>query len=552
MKKIKIDVNQAIVWGALFAVLSMGVGTGISLWTLGRVNHISTAIQIAQKESVLSAKIIAHSALTREALGEIAREMASYKKGSGSGVNNGGALVQIVTDASLNNKSMQQLDRMVFKNPHTPLAHALLKLIAAKRTARSAANQEIKAMQKGDIHSILNLFKKNVLPAYQTYNNAVNYLLVALSRDASRLANNSRNTTDRMRIILGVGGGAAAVFVLLIALIVNNIIKKQLLETNEAVTRVAEGELTVRINTQYIGGTLNRIATSVNNMSNQLHELVMVVKNAAQTVNDKSQEIDALTLDLRTGTSRGDALSEEIRQATHNMELAAANMFEQAESIAGSIQQMGKDAEKSGEQIRSTLTLLGHITEHMDSISISVKRFAESSNKITRLVDSIQEITDQTNMLALNASIEAARAGESGRGFAVVADEVRSLANRSNISVEEIRNAVAAIEKDALSAIKAVQDGEKMAHEGSRQGDQANRALALITDRIHEVTSNIELVSTAAKDQNNQVGQVAENIENISDSLKSIDEKSNDAKEKADDLKKSADTLMEKLTFFKI
>jgi methyl-accepting chemotaxis protein len=135
-------------------------------------------------------------------------------------------------------------------------------------------------------------------------------------------------------------------------------------------------------------------------------------------------------------------------------------------------------------------------------------------------VATIEDIADQTNLLALNAAIEAARAGEQGRGFAVVADEVRALAERTTKATREIGEMIKSIQKDTRLAVTVMEEGVKEVERGSEGAASSGQALEDILHQINEVTGQVNQIATAAEEQTATTREITNNIQNISDTVK--------------------------------
>jgi len=145
-----------------------------------------------------------------------------------------------------------------------------------------------------------------------------------------------------------------------------------------------------------------------------------------------------------------------------------------------------------------------------------VEKLGTRSDQIGDIVATIEDIADQTNLLALNAAIEAARAGEQGRGFAVVADEVRALAERTTKATREIGTMIKSIQLETREAVQAMEEGVQEVERGTTGAARSGKALEDILEQIDEVTGQINQIAIAAEEQTATTSQISDNIQQIS------------------------------------
>jgi twitching motility protein PilJ len=215
-----------------------------------------------------------------------------------------------------------------------------------------------------------------------------------------------------------------------------------------------------------------------------------------------------------------------VRSAEHQAKQAAAasdsvaKMATSVEEVSGNAERCADVARhavdvahKGGAAVRRTIEGMNTIRETIQDTSKRIKRLGESSQEIGNIVELIEEIAEQTNILALNASIEASRAGESSRGFAVVADEVQKLAERSTNATKKIEVLVSTIQSDTNEAVVSMERSTTDVVGGALLAENAGAALDEIEQVSHQIASLIQNISSSARDQNVVSGAINKNMQ---------------------------------------
>lgn len=276
---------------------------------------------------------------------------------------------------------------------------------------------------------------------------------------------------------------------------------------------LADGDLTVRATvTEDITGA---IADSVNYTIEELGVLVRRINDAAGRVAAASEAAQKTSNELLLATERQ---SREIQQAGNNvldmaksMNLVSGEAMESAQVARQSLDA----AQKGSRAVENSIKGMNEIREQIQETSKRIKRLGESSQEIGEIVELISDITEQTNVLALNAAIQAASAGEAGRGFTVVAEEVQRLAERSGEATKQIAAIVKTIQTDTQDAVSAMENSTRDVVEGAKLSDAAGQALQEISSVSTNLASLIESISSATQHQAETATKVAQNMESI-------------------------------------
>jgi twitching motility protein PilJ len=279
---------------------------------------------------------------------------------------------------------------------------------------------------------------------------------------------------------------------------------------------LAEGDLTVKATvTEDITGA---IADSVNFAVEALRSLVTTINETAVRVSSAAQETQA------TAKHLADAANQQAEQITS----ASAKINEMAVSIdqvsrnsadSAEVAQRSVQIASNGAQIvRQTISGMDSIREQIQETSKRIKRLGESSQEIGSIVELINDIAEQTNILALNAAIQAASAGEAGRGFAVVADEVQRLAERATGATKRIETLVQTIQSDTVEAVSSMEQTTTQVVNGARLAEDAGTALGEIEKVSTNLAGLIQGISSAARQQS----AAATNISSTMNSIQQI------------------------------
>lgn len=278
---------------------------------------------------------------------------------------------------------------------------------------------------------------------------------------------------------------------------------------------LADGDLTVNATvTEDITGA---IADSINYAIDALRGLVSAINDTTQQVSSAAQQTQATAMHLAEASDHQAQQITGASTAINEMAVSIEGVSNNATELADEAQRAVQIAGKGSDAVQRTIHGMDTIREQIQETSKRIKRLGESSQEIGDIVELINDIAEQTNILALNAAIQAAMAGEAGRGFAVVADEVQRLAERSGDATRQIDALVKAIQSDTNEAVASMEESTAGVVHGARLAQDAGTALEEIESVSSNLANLIEHISSAAKQQ-------ATAATNISDTMNVIQE----------------------------
>ncbi|MGE5409452.1 MAG: methyl-accepting chemotaxis protein [Clostridiales bacterium] len=281
-----------------------------------------------------------------------------------------------------------------------------------------------------------------------------------------------------------------------------------------AMDRFAGGDLTVRLDIAK-DDLIGKMFKGFNETVESFSKMVINVTEAIQETASASNQISASTEEMALGSSQQASEISRIASSIEEMIETILTNTKDAETAAKTASSAGDKAKQGGVTVSDTMNGMSRISEVVLRSAFQVEELGKSSNKIGEIIQVIDDIADQTNLLALNAAIEAARAGEQGRGFAVVADEVRKLAEKTSKATKEIALMIKQIQSDTIVAVESISLGTKEVEQGKSLAGNAGQALNEIISGTETVCEVISRVALASEKQASSSEEISRNIESI-------------------------------------
>ncbi len=322
-------------------------------------------------------------------------------------------------------------------------------------------------------------------------------------------------------------------------------------EGSDVLKVMAKGDLTARVKGEYKGDH-QIIKKSINQLGESLSKVISEVTEAVQSTASASAQISSSTEEMAAGAQEQSAQSGEVATAVEEMTKTIVETTRNAGVAADTAKNAGRKAEEGGNVVKSTIVGMDKVAEVVGKSADKIRTLGNSSNQIGEIVQVIDDIADQTNLLALNAAIEAARAGEQGRGFAVVADEVRKLAERTTKATKEIADMIKKIQSETSEVVASIDEGTAEVENGKKMADQASIALQEIIGGAQQVVDIISQVAAASEEQSSAAEQISKNIESINSVSQQSAAGTQQIAKAADDLNRLTTNLHDLISRFKI
>jgi methyl-accepting chemotaxis protein len=323
-----------------------------------------------------------------------------------------------------------------------------------------------------------------------------------------------RRANKSLQMSVSVGLIALAFGIIMIVFL-NRIIATPLKEISGLAERIGSGDLTVHIppgdRTDEIGNLSGVFHTMVGNLRSltvQIRDGVNVLASSASEILTATTQIVAGATETATAVSETTATVEEAKQG--------AEVSSQKSKYVAEISQKASESSKGGRKaVEEVIEGMNRVREQMESIAESIVRLSEQGQSIGEIISTVNDLAEQSNLLAVNASIEAAKAGEHGKGFGVVAMEVKSLAEQSKQATAQVRALLGDIQKVTSAAVMATEQGSKAVDAGMKQSDQAGESIRMLVNSIAEAAQAAIQIVASSREQLVGMDQIALAMESI-------------------------------------
>jgi methyl-accepting chemotaxis protein len=351
-----------------------------------------------------------------------------------------------------------------------------------------------------------------------------------------------------------VSGAIALVASFICLMIVLRVtVTKKLNDFVDKVTDLArgEGDLTRQINVTS-NDEFGLLADEINSLVDKIRRIISQIAQTSEQVSSSAVELQSNADQMATGAEEVAAQAETVATAGEEMSATSADIAQNCQMASEGSQRASAAAVSGATVVDETIKVMNSIAERVRSSASAVESLGSRSDQIGEIVGTIEDIADQTNLLALNAAIEAARAGEQGRGFAVVADEVRALAERTTRATREISEMIKAIQQETKGAVIAMEEGVSEVAKGGEKAADSGRALDQILQQINDVNSQIHQVATAAEQQTATTSEISNNMQQITEVVAQTSRGAHESAAAANRLSALADDLRRIVSQFKV
>ena len=352
-------------------------------------------------------------------------------------------------------------------------------------------------------------------------------IVVAAEGLTAEIAASARKSAMNGIMIMGASVLLSTLIAVILMWTTNSQMIKPLLRIRDTVEKFAAGDLTtrasikVRLFGREIRDEVSELGNSVDLMADRMSGVIGSITDSSNLLASASEQLSASSTQIAGGADRQSSQTVQVATAMEEMNATVIEVARNSQQASESAREAQSTAAKGGDVVAQAITAMQEVADSTSITADTIKNLGKSSEEIGTIVSVINDIADQTNLLALNAAIEAARAGEQGRGFAVVADEVRRLAERTTKATKEISDMIKSIQNETGRAVEAMGEGTYKVENGVRLAHEAGDALKQIVRGVESVTGMINHIATSAEEQSATTDEITQNMDSIAEVAKS-------------------------------
>ncbi|MEQ6885781.1 methyl-accepting chemotaxis protein [Salicola sp. Rm-C-2C1-2] len=312
-----------------------------------------------------------------------------------------------------------------------------------------------------------------------------------------------------------------------------------------------EGDLTQRL-PEETNDEIGQLSRQFNAFVQRMQETIQDVDGTTQSLASAAEQLNNIATQTRQTVERQSNDTDQIATAINEMTATVQEVSRNGNEVADAASDADAKAREGGTVVAENAAAMETLGTELDDMTAVVGQLSERSQEIKTVLDVIHSVTEQTNLLALNAAIEAARAGEQGRGFAVVADEVRALAQRSNKSAEEIQGIIDGLISETNKAVATMKQAKERSNDNQQRASSAKDSLTSIEESVSTISDQVTQIATAAEEQSQAAEEINQNVTRIVEAAQESSSGTEQTNRASDEVASMAERLREVVGQFRI
>jgi methyl-accepting chemotaxis protein len=504
-----LKISTRITAGFTIAILLLVIISGASYWGLGKLAWFIA--DIGEKEATL----VEYAQRSRADINIMRRNEKNLFIAIGDTFSTEEFKKRWDAASVSNHERLDAMNKLVDTSKDKETVSTIKKNLDKYEAGFRTVYQQIQAGEVKNANEANEAINFVVEPAKQS-EAMVNDFAKQVDKQKDEMVKEAKGTAKKIQRIILVLAVCATLFALFAAALIIRSITKPLALFLERTTDIAQGEgdLTKRLE---VNGSdeIAQISRMFNQFIEKLHGIISQISSTSTQVAAASSQLNSTAERIATGAEEVAAQSATVATAGEEMSATSGDIAQNCQMAAEGAQRASQSAQNGAGVVERTVTVMGQIAEKVQESAHTVESLGARSDQIGAIIGTIEDIADQTNLLALNAAIEAARAGEQGRGFAVVADEVRALAERTTRATKEIGEMIKAIQRETKGAVAAMEQGVLQVEAGTIEAAKSGEALRDILEQVNDVATQVNQIATAAEEQTATTSEISNNMQQI-------------------------------------
>lgn len=403
----------------------------------------------------------------------------------------------------------------------------------------------------GRPEAALGIMQGGALDTEKKIESALRDLISIYTQDAHKRGEDSSRMARLANLTMVSFSVAGVLLAFILGIVSARLIIRPLKEAVDFASRIASGDLTRRAECRSKDET-GQLILAMNAMTDRLHGIISQVSGTSTQVAGAAAHLHATAERIANGAEEVAAQAAAVATAGEEMSATSGDIAQNCQMAADGAQRASHLAQSGAEVVDATIAVMGQISGKVQESARTVDSLGARSSQIGTIIGTIEDIADQTNLLALNAAIEAARAGEQGRGFAVVADEVRALAERTSRATREIGDMIKAIQGETRGAVTAMEQSVQKVESGTAEAARSGQALGDILRQINDVATQVNQIAISAEEQTATTSEISSNMMQITDVVQATANGAQESAQSAARLNDYAEELQRLVQQFKL
>jgi len=416
---------------------------------------------------------------------------------------------------------------------------------------RPVWQEVIRLHLSGNPTGALEIMQSGALDTEKKIEAALRDLIAVYTKDAQKRGEDNSRMAKLANATMISFSVAGVLLAFILGLISARMINRPLRKAVDFANLIASGDLTHKEEC-HSGDETGQLILAMNGMTDRLHGIVSQVSGTSTQVAEAAAQLHTTAERIANGAEEVAAQAATVATAGEEMSSTSGDIAQNCQMAAEGAQRASEAAQIGSAVVNATIAVMGQITDKVQESARTVDSLGARSDQIGAIIGTIEDIADQTNLLALNAAIEAARAGEQGRGFAVVADEVRALAERTSRATREIGDMIKAIQGETRGAVAAMEQGVSQVEAGTVEAARSGESLGNILQQINDVAMQVNQIAIAAEEQTATTSEISNNMSQITDVVHKTSQGANESAQAAARLNDYAEELQRLVRQFKL